>query len=131
MVIVDTSVWIDAFRGTTNRETIWPKQAISIREIGLTNLILCEVLQGVSTNSEYDEIRDDLLQFAVFNTGGAKLALTSAQHYRTLRSMGITVRKTIDCIIASFCVEYGHQLLHRDRDFDCFESHLGLQVIHP
>jgi len=131
MVIVDTSVWIDAFRGTTNRETIWLKQAISIREIGLTNLILCEVLQGVSTNSEYDEIRDDLLQFAVFNTGSAKLALTSAQQYRTLRSMGITVRKTIDCIIASFCVEYGHQLLHRDRDFDCFESHLGLQVIHP
>ena len=131
MVIVDTSVWIDAFRGTTNRETIWLKQAVSIREIGLTNLILCEVLQGVSTNSEYDEIRDDLLQFAVFNTGSAKLALTSAQQYRTLRSMGITVRKTIDCIIASFCVEYGHQLLHRDRDFDCFESHLGLQVIHP
>jgi predicted nucleic acid-binding protein len=131
MVIVDTSVWIDAFRGTTNRETIWLKQAISIREIGLTNLTLCEVLQGVSTNSEYDEIRDDLLRFAVFNTGSAKLALTSAQHHRTLRSMGITVRKTIDCIIASFCVEYGHQLLHRDKDFDCFESHLGLQVIHP
>jgi predicted nucleic acid-binding protein len=131
MVIVDTSVWIDAFRGTANRQTVWLRQAIGTQEIGLTSLVLCEVLQGVGSNSEFSEISKDLLQFAVFDTGNAELAISSAQNYRTLRQKGFTVRKTIDCIIATFCMEYGHQLLHNDHDFDAFEAHLGLRVLHP
>ena len=131
MVIVDTSVWIDALRGTANRQTVWLKQAVKTQEIGLTSLVLCEVLQGIGSDSEFRGFKRDLLQFAIFDTGSAELAISSAQNYRTLRGKGFTVRKTIDCIIATFCMEYGHQLLHKDYDFDAFENHLGLRVLHP
>jgi len=131
MVIVDTSVWIDALRGTANRQTVWLKQAVKTQEIGLTSLVLCEVLQGIGSDSEFRGFKRDLLQFAIFDTGSAELAISSAQNYRTLRGKGFTVRKTIDCIIATFCMEYGHQLLHKDHDFDAFENHLGLRVLHP
>jgi predicted nucleic acid-binding protein len=70
-------------------------------------------------------------RFEVFNTGGAELAVASAMNYRLLRSRGYTVRKTIDCLIATFCVNAGHTLLHRDHDFDPFEKELGLRVAHP
>ena len=70
-------------------------------------------------------------KFAIFETGGEALAVDSAKNYRALRARGITVRKTIDCLIASFCLNEDHTLLHRDRDFDGFEEHLGLQVLHP
>jgi hypothetical protein len=131
MVIVDTSVWIDALRGTVNRQTVWLKQAVADQEIGLTSLILCEVLQGVVSEAQFRGFKEDLLQFAIFDTGSAELALASAQNYLTLRQKGFTVRKTIDCIIATFCIEHGHQLLHKDSDFDGFEAHLGLHVLHP
>jgi predicted nucleic acid-binding protein len=131
MVIVDTSVWIDALRGTANCQTVWLKQAVKTQEIGLTSLVLCEVLQGVGSNSEFRGFRQDLLQFAIFDTGSTELAIASAQNYRTLRQKGYTVRKTIDCIIATFCIEHGYQLLHHDSDFDAFEAHLRLRVLHP
>jgi predicted nucleic acid-binding protein len=70
-------------------------------------------------------------RFEIFETGGEDLAVVSAQNYRLLRTHGHTVRKTIDCLIATFCLIQGHSLLHRDRDFDAYEKHLGLQVIHP
>jgi predicted nucleic acid-binding protein len=131
MVIVDTSVWIDALRGNVNPQSLWLRSAIANRDIGLTSLVLCEVLQGVSSSSQFRGFREDLLQFPVFETGSAKLAIASAQNYRTLRQKGYTIRRTIDCIIATFCVEHGHQLLHNDRDFDVFEAHLDLRVVHP
>jgi hypothetical protein len=131
MVIVDTSVWIDYLSDIVNRQTVWLETAIGQDEIGLTSLILCEILQGVRTKAEFSEFRRDLLQFTVFDTGSAELAISSAQNYRTLRQKGFTVRKTIDCIIATFCMEHGHQLLHRDHDFEAFETHLGLRVLHP
>src|ERR1035438_3859139 len=96
MVIVDTSVWIDALRGTINRQTVWLKQAVADQEIGLTSLILCEVLQGVVSSAQFRGFKEDLLQFVVFDTGSAELALASAQNYLTLRQKGFTVRKTID-----------------------------------
>jgi len=131
MVIVDTSVWIDALRGTVNQQTVWLEQALSTQEIGLTSLILCEILQGVGTNVEFREFRQELLQFTVFDTGAIELAIASAENYRALRQMGFTVRKTIDCIIATFCIAEGHQLLHHDGDFEPFEKFLGLRVVHP
>jgi hypothetical protein len=73
----------------------------------------------------------DLTRFALFETGGVNLAIHSAENYFALRRQGLTVRKTIDCMIATFCIEEDHQLLHRDRDFDHFEKHLGLRVLHP
>jgi hypothetical protein len=76
-------------------------------------------------------VRRDLSKFEVFETGGEALAVASAQNYRSLRSRGDTIRKTIDCLIATFCLTEGHSLLHRDHDFDPFEKHLGLRVVHP
>jgi predicted nucleic acid-binding protein len=131
MVIVDTSVWIDALRGNVNPQSLWLRGAIASRDIGLTSLVLCEVLQGVSSISQFRGFREDLLQFPVFETGSTKLAFASAQNYRILRQKGFTVRRTIDCILATFCIEHGHQLLHNDRDFDVFEAHLDLRVVHP
>lgn len=132
MVIVDTTVWIDYLRGLENPQTDWLNRQMSSRRIGLTDLILCEVLQGIREPTAFSQIRDELLQrFYIFETGGSKLAIAAAQNYRALREHGYTVRKTIDCVIATFCLEAGHELLHRDRDFDVFENKLGMRVVHP
>lgn len=132
MVIVDTSVWIDLLQGKTTSHASWLEAAIrNYQEIGLTSLVLCEVLQGARTDGRFSEFRRDLLRFPIFDTGSAELAISAAQNYRILRTRGITVRRTIDCLIATFCIDFGHQLLHCDGDFHHFESHLGLQVIHP
>ena len=131
MVIVDATVWVDYLRGDRNPATEWLQRELSIRHLGLTDLTLCEVLQGVRSQSEFFQVRDDLLRFHIFSTGGQELAIAAARNYRTLRERGRTVRKTIDCIVATLCVEAGHELLHRDRDFDPFEEFLGLRVIHP
>ncbi len=131
MVIVDTTVWIDYFRGETNPETEWLDRELTHQRLGLTDLILCEVLQGISDNRTFAQVEEELLSFQVFSSGGAPMAIASAQNYRKLRARGLTVRKTIDCLIATFCIETGHQLLHRDRDFDLFENHLGLAVVRP
>jgi predicted nucleic acid-binding protein len=131
MVIVDTTVWIDYLGTATNPETKWLDDEVGRQPIGLTDIILCEILQGIRDDSVFSQVRRDLLRFDVFNSGGVDLAIASAENYRYLRSRGITVRKTIDCLIATFCIEKGHVLLHRDRDFDAFVKHLGLRVIHP
>ena len=129
MVIVDTTVWIDYLRGTENPETLWLDRELQQQRLGMTDLILCEVLQGVREQSIFERVRADLLKFQVFQTGGIELAIAAAQNYRKLRQRGYTVHKTIDCLIATFCLEAGHELLHRDRDFDCFEKVLGLRVV--
>lgn len=131
MVIVDATVWIGYLRGTVNSETTWLDRELDKQRIGLTDLTLCEVLQGVRNDEHFVQVRDDLLKFHVFQTGGNDLAINAAENYRALRQRGVTVRKTIDCWIATFCLELGHRLLHRDHDFDAFEQVLGLQVIHP
>ena len=129
MVIVDTTVWIDYLRGAENRETLWLDRELQQQRLGLTDLILCEVLQGIRDNAVFAQVRDHLLTFQVFETGGSDLALAAAENYRALRRRGHTVRKTIDCLIATFCLEAGHTLLHHDRDFDHFEKVLGLRVV--
>jgi len=131
MVIVDTTVWIDYLGGTNNPETFWLDQELTRQRLGLTDLILCEVLQGVRERTLFTQVREELLTFHLFETGGKELAIASAINYRTLREQGYTVRTTIDCLIATFCLEAGHELLHRDRDFDVFERALGLRVVHP
>ena len=78
----------------------------------------------------FAQVRDELLKFQLFQTGGTDLAIAAAQNYRDLRQRGYTVRKTIDCLIATHCLQAGHQLLHRDHDFDPFEEIMGLQVVH-
>ena len=131
MTIVDTTVWIDYLGGTVNPHTDWLDRQVERQRLGLTDLIFCEVLQGIREEPDFRRVRRELSRFAIFQTGGEELAVASAQNYRLLRVRGYTVRKTIDCLIASFCLLDGHSLLHRDRDFDAFEQHLGLQVVHP
>lgn len=130
MVIIDTTVWIDDLRGTDNSEVRWLDSELQRQRLGLTDLILCEVLQGVRDKGSFDRVCEDLLKFQVFETGSIDLAIAAAQNYRQLRRRGHTIRRTIGCLIATFCLSNGHALLHRDRDFDVFEKALGLQVIH-
>jgi len=131
MTIVDSTVWIDYLRGTANPETEWLDRELNQRRLGLTDIILCEVLQGIRDDRMFAQVRRSMSRFEIFNTGGENLAVASARNYRSLRSRGCTVRKTLDCLIATFCLTAGHSLLHRDRDFDAFEKHLGLRVVHP
>ena len=131
MVIVDSSVWIDYLRGVHNSQTAWLDNSIGQLDIGITGLILCEVLQGVRNEPMFLRVCDYLSRYEVFETGGVGLSVASARNYLALRQRGFAIRSTIDCFIATFCIEEGHTLLHRDRDFDLFESHLGLQVLHP
>lgn len=104
MVIVDTTVWIDYLRGAKNPETHWLERELRRQRLGLTDLILCEVLQGISDRALFARVRDELLKFHVFQTGGTDLAIAAAQNYRDLRQSGHTVRKTIDCLIATVCL---------------------------
>jgi hypothetical protein len=131
MVIVDTTVWIDYLGGAQNPECNWLNIELGRQRLGLTDLNLCEVLQGIRDERSFTRMRRQLGKFELLETGGADLALAAAQNFRTLRRRGHTVRKTIDCLIATFCLRGGHLLLHRDRDFDPFELLLGLPVIHP
>jgi predicted nucleic acid-binding protein len=131
VVIVDTTVWVDYLRGERTPETDWLEREAARQRLGLTDLTLCEVLQGVRSDREFDEVLRELLKFELFDTGGERLATAAAQNFRTMRKQGRTVRKTIDCLIASFCILHGHILLHRDSDFRHFEELLGLSVVRP
>jgi predicted nucleic acid-binding protein len=131
MVIVDTTVWIDYLGNVNNRQTNWLIRELGRQPLGLTDIVLCEVLQGIRSDAAFAGVRHDLEKFHIFDTGGSELAVAAAQNYRRLRQSGHTVRTTVDCLIATFCLEAGHSLLHRDHDFDPFEKYLGLRVVHP
>ena len=131
MTIVDATVWVDYLRGLRNKEADYLDRNLGQERFGLTDLILCEVLQGIGDEKSFTRVLRELRKFEMFETGGEELAIESARNFRTLRRQGHTVRKTIDCLIATFCLWQGHSLLHRDRDFDHFEQVLGLNVIHP
>lgn len=131
MVIVDTTVWIDYLRGLQNSETDYFDRELGRQRFGLTDLILCEILQGLRDEQASKRVLRELRQFELFETGGEELAVAAARNSRILRQRGHTVRKMIACLIATFCLREGHSLLHRNRDFDHFEEVLGLAVIHP
>lgn len=131
MVIVDSTVWIDYFNGHSTPHTEWLEQALDQQRLGLTDFILCEVLQGIRDNQQFDQVHQALLKFEILTMGGLNLALDAAQNYRMLRTKGYTIRRTIDTWIATFCILYEHTLLHNDHDFIPFEKILGLQVIRP
>jgi predicted nucleic acid-binding protein len=131
MLIVDSSILIDLLGRKVTPYTTWVMQRRYVERLGITTLIACEVLQGLRTEREWTATREALLQFEIFESAGFDLALASSMNYRILRAKGITIRSTIDCLIATFCIEQRYALLHNNRDFDAFEQHLGLQVIHP
>ncbi len=128
MIVADSSVWIDYFRDTDTRETDLLSDALNERIVLVGDLILVEVLQGYRREEDFVRVLaafDELPQAPMV---GREIALKAARNYRKLRSEGITPRKTIDVMIATFCIERGHALLHSDRDFDAMER-LGLRVV--
>lgn len=131
MVIVDTTIWIDYLNGVQTPETDWLDEQLDQQRLAITDLILCEILQGVRDEAAARRVQRELDKLEVLSTGGKELALRAARNYRLLRAQGRTVRKTIDCLIATFCLLNDHQLLHKDHDYDAFEQLLGLAVIHP
>ncbi len=128
-VLVDSSVWIDHFNGHVTPRTGLLPALVGEGSVVVADFVLLEVLQGFRSDREYEQVRDALLAFPIVELGGATPAVRAAQNFRELRARGITVRKPIDCLIATFCIDNGHLLLHNDRDFDPFEQHLGLQVL--
>jgi predicted nucleic acid-binding protein len=127
--LVDSSVWIDFFNGKPSPEALYFKQELRNQPFLVGDLILAEVLQGFRHNKDYEAARAAMLKFQVVPLAGQKSAIQSAQNYRWLRSKGITIRSTIDCLIASYCIAHGHALLHSDRDYSHFEDHLGLIIV--
>ena len=130
MVIVDSSVWIDALNGKNTLQTRWLRDALTQGGIGLTSLILSEILRGIRFDQQFRRTRDRLLTLPVFESMPISLDVKAAENFRELQRRGITVRKTVDCFIATFCIQEGYELLHRDSDFTGFEEFLGLQVVH-
>ncbi len=131
MILVDTSVWIDYFRDANAPEVEMLDRLLGNSALGMIDLVLCELVQGIRHDSQVGAVLKELNRIYVFEACNRDLALKSATNYRRLRSLGFTPRNTIDCILATFCIENDHTLLHHDRDFDVFEKHLGLRVAHP
>ncbi len=129
MILVDSSVWIDFFRGKETTQTIRLEALLDTQELAVGDLILAEVLQGFSDEGDFTKAQFIMTTMDVVELVGEEIALQAAQNYRFLRSRGITIRKTIDTIIATKCIAEGLVLLHSNRDFEPFVTHLGLQVV--
>ena len=129
MILVDSSVWIDYFRGTVTAQTEILDGLLGQEPLAIGDLILAEVLQGFDDDRDFDDARKTLTSLTVVELGGARIAIQAARNFRTLRRLGVTVRKTIDTVIATRCIESGYELLHSDRDFDPFVRYLGLGVV--
>lgn len=129
MILVDSSIWIDYLNNRMTPETVKLEDAAARELILIGDLILLEVLQGARTEARALQMEAALRQFDVVPLLGSGLAPKAARNYRRLRQLGITVRKTADLIIGTFCTEHGYALLHADRDFVPMEKHLGLQTV--
>ena len=129
MIVVDSSVWIDYFNGRMTPQTQKLTTLLGQTELLVGDVILCEVLRGARSDSHARAIGGDLAKFDCVAMLDPQLAVVAAANYRKLRTRGVTVRKTVDLIIGTCCLERNYELLHSDRDFDCMESHLGLRVV--
>jgi predicted nucleic acid-binding protein len=129
LILVDSSVWIDYFKGTITARTEQLDSLLGREPLAIGDLILTEVLQGLPGERDFNAARRMLTSLTVVELGGREIAIQAAKNFRTLRKRGVTVRKTIDTIIATRCIESGYELLHNDRDFDPFVEHLGLRVV--
>ena len=129
MILVDSSVWIDFFNGVETPQVTLLDNKLGDTPILVGDLILTEVLQGFKSNKDFEMAKQALERFQLREMVGKDIALRSAENYRRLRKSGITVRKTIDVVIATFCIENNVALLHSDRDFDPMEDILGLMIL--
>ena len=128
MILVDTSVWIDYFRSADTPQVVLLDSLLGRSPLAVGDLIAAEVLQGVRDEREFRLVKKTLEAFDHIDLVGYGLAVKASENYRTLRAMGVTVRKTIDTLIATRCIEDGLILLHADKDFLPFAEHLGLKV---
>ena len=129
MNMIDSSVWIDYFNGKETRATKLLDTMLGVQPIAIGDLILTEVLQGFKNNKDFNQAKELLSTLNFYNIGGRDIALKSAEHYRVLRKKGVTIRKTIDVFIGTFCIENDMPLLHTDKDFEPMVTHLGLKVL--
>lgn len=129
MILVDSSVWIDYFNGQSTPQVEILDNLLGAQPLAIGDLILAEVLQGFRQDSDYIIAKRLLTSLTVFNLLNSDLAIQSVDNFRALRKQGITIRKTIDVIIATFCIQENHALLFSDRDFMPFVQHLGLQAV--
>ena len=129
MILVDSSVWVDYFRGNSTPQTDKLDLLLGRESLAIGDLILTEVLQGFDSHRDFNHARRLLTPLLVVEIGGLEIAIQAAKNFRTLRRRGVTIRKTIDTIIATRCIESGYDLLHSDRDFDPFAAYLGLRVV--
>ncbi len=126
MIFVDSSVWINYFNGIPSIETNRLDGLLAKEPVGLGDLVLTEVLQGFRDDRSYNTAKELMISLTIFDLGGQTLAIKSAENFRFLRKKGVTVRKTIDVLIATFCIENNCPLLHSDKDFEPFHQHLKL-----
>ena len=129
MILVDSSVWIDFFRNQHTAQAEWLDRNLDVEGLLVGDLILAEVLRGFKDDRGFNEARRLLGRLQQVSLGGEELAVEAARNFRKLRSRGVTIRGTIDLIIATRCLVDGFRLLHSDRDFDAFALQLGLQVV--
>jgi len=127
MILVDSSVWIGFFRGTATPQSDRLDSLLGSELIATGDLILTEVLQGFDSDRDFNQARKILTSLPIVNVGGQAIAIRAARNFRLLRTLGISVRKTIDTVIATSCIENRLRLLYSDRDFDPFVEHLGLR----
>jgi predicted nucleic acid-binding protein len=129
MIIVDSSVWIDYFNGVSTPQTNKLDSLLGSEPLALGDIILTEVLQGFTNDLDFKRAKKLFSGFVLFDMLGEKNAIKTAENYRSLRKHGVTIRKTIDCIIATFCIENKHSLLFQDKDFNPFVNKLGLKFV--
>lgn len=129
MILVDSSVWIDFFNGAENAETDKLNELLGLEEVVIGDLILVEVLQGYKSDKDYKVAKDVLTSLTIHDLIGKELAIKSANNFRKLRKKGITIRKTADVIIATYCIENKIPLLFTDKDFLPFVKHLKLRSV--
>ena len=129
MILVDSSVWIDYFRGDATPSTELLDTLLGNEPLAIGDLILTEVLQGFDSVRYFNRAKKLLTSLTVVELGGQEVAIQAAKNFRALRALGVTVRKTIDTIIATRCIESDYTLLHSDRDFEPFVKNLGLRAM--
>lgn len=127
MILVDSSVWVDYFNGQATPQTSLLDSLLGSEPLAIGDLILAEVLQGFRSDADFHTAKELLTALTIYELLGVENAIASAEHYRTLRARGVTVRKTVDLIIATFCIRRSYPLLFSDRDFLPFVEQLGLR----
>lgn len=128
MIVADSGVWIDFINGIANPATGRLREALASEVVLMGDLILCEILRGARNERDAGRIEARLAPLEFSGMGGRRIAVQAARNYRTLRGLGITVRKTVDLLIGTFCIEHGYRLLHADRDYASMGTHLGLRA---